>query len=447
MPGYAGSSWYFLRYMDPHNENEFASKEKINYWQNVDLYLGGSEHAVGHLLYSRLWHKFLHDLGYVPTEEPFKKLVNQGMIQGVSAWVYRLSGVNTTIGGPQIFVSYEIYRTLKPWLGKSIKALTFSNEDIPEEAKLYLEKLQTAIDNFGNGVFNTIDFTSRYVDVNIVDGNVLNENGLKSLPRLWTEKSIFVHDANGYITCEQAPEKMSKSKYNTFNPNDVIEKYGADAFRMFEMFLGPLDQSKPWDQQGIDGVSKFIRRFWRLFYDDQGTLKITGTRASSPLERTGGEDVLVTPAELKILHKTLKKISEDIERLQFNTCISQFMICLNELSELKCTKREILEPLLIALAPFAPFLTEELWQALGNSGSIHQATYPTIEEKYLVESSFNYPVSINGKVRAEIPLALDLDEASVKATVLSNDIISKWTNGTEPKKFIFVKGRIINVVV
>jgi leucyl-tRNA synthetase len=461
MPGYAGSSWYFLRYMDPHNENEFASKEKINYWQNVDLYLGGSEHAVGHLLYSRLWHKFLHDMGYVPTEEPFKKLVNQGMIQGVSAFTINVGVHPRMTIGPGNYIAINSLPMICISRNKYEQMVSEQYKDYKQEQAKYL--------NFYNGIirrYNQLDgkiwgnhyeldmenFTtvSIHVPISMVSASdELDKEAFKAWRKSWsgTNDIEFYTEDDGTYLCPRAVEKMSKSKYNVVNPDEVIEKYGADAFRMFEMFLGPLEQSKPWDQQGIDGVSKFIRRFWRLFYDDQGTLKITGTRASSPLERTGGEDVLVTSAELKILHKTLKKVAEDIERLQFNTCVSQFMICVNELYDLKCTKRAILEPLLIALAPFAPFLTEELWQALGNSGSIHQATYPAIEEKYLIESSFNYPVSINGKVRAEIPLALDLDEASVKAAVLSNDIISKWTNGSEPKKFIFVKGRIINVVV
>ena len=439
MPGYAGSSWYFLRYMDPHNDKEFASKDKLNYWQSVDLYLGGSEHAVGHLLYARLWHKFLYDMGYVPTDEPFKKLINQGMIQGVSAFVYRVDVLNRIVSSRnQIFVTKEI-------LDKLIDGRYDENE--------VLEIINKAAG--GNLISqeripNPLD--TRNIDLAIVPIHVLIdlvdlENNLDVAKfKSWRKEyeHAFVITENGTYKCGRAVEKMSKSKYNVVNPDDVIEKYGADCFRMFEMFLGPLDQSKPWDQQGIDGVGKFIRRFWRLFYDDKGNFRVTSALAPSPSERAGGE---VTPAEYKALHKTLKKIAEDIERLQFNTCVSQFMICLNELTDLKCTKREILEPLLIALAPFAPFLTEELWQALGNGGSIHQAKYPTIEEKYLVESSFNYPVSINGKVRAEIPLALDLDEAAVRAAVLSNETIQKWTNGSEPKKFIFVKGRIINVVV
>ena len=482
MPGYAGSSWYFLRYMDPHNDKEFASKDKLNYWQSVDLYLGGSEHAVGHLLYARLWHKFLHDMGYVPTDEPFKKLVNQGMIQGVSGFKYRLDSIyfKPPHAGDPLEVTPNIYLTKE--VADEISSNQLSNENkalidskifeatqifkqilndtpivIPRNIIIKNEEERKSIEQFHrqNREKSTLTFLydcqEWYIDISLLenDNSINIEEAKKN--KNFSKYDLFVTNKDNKCISGRAVEKMSKSKYNVVNPDDVIEKYGADCFRMFEMFLGPLDQSKPWDQQGIDGVSKFIRRFWRLFYDDKGNWRVTGLAVHSPLpdRGAGGEDVLAipTPAEYKTLHKTLKKIAEDIERLQFNTCISQFMICLNELYDLKCTKREILEPLLIALAPFAPFLTEELWQAFGNSGSIHQAKYPVIEEKYLVESSFNYPVSINGKVRVEIPLALDLDEATVKAAVLSNEIIQKWTNGNEPKKFIFVKGRIINVVV
>ena len=491
MPGYAGSSWYFLRYMDPHNDKEFASKDKLNYWQSVDLYLGGSEHAVGHLLYARLWHKFLYDIGYVPTDEPFKKLVNQGMILGVGSFIYygdieryaqelfekileqNFSRTDWDLGSLDLGIYYHVgdkgrviirsqrriaiqeEETKNHLAEDGFKLKIFFAEEIIEDPQSIIDKIRHLLNHQEFGFYSeriypaiyiavTKDSAERYrasklnrrrVDIKFVTDNVLNiDEYQKSLNGdANASKTIFLSNEDGDFICDSEVEKMSKSKYNVVNPDEVIEKYGADAFRMFEMFLGPLDQSKPWDQQGIDGVGKFIRRFWRLFYDDKGTWRVS---TEAP-----------TVAEFKALHKTIKKIAEDIERLQFNTCVSQFMICLNELNDLKCTKREILEPLLIALAPFAPFLTEELWLALGNSGSIHQAKYPAVEEKYLVESSFNYPVSINGKTRAEIALALDLDEAAVRAIVLTNETVQKWTNGAEPKKFIFVKGRIINVVV
>lgn len=385
MPGYAGSSWYYLRYMDPKNPNAFADKTKVDYWQNVDVYFGGSEHAVGHLLYSRFWHKVLFDLGYVPTDEPFKKLVNQGMITGQSAFIYEVDGKNT-------FVS----------IGKS----------------------ESYIAN-GEGL------TKRRVDTKFV-----NEKDELNVSALLQSRPEFVGyhfdaDNKGFIVLREV-EKMSKSKYNVVNPDDVIAQYGADCFRMFEMFLGPIEQSKPWDDKGISGVSNFLKKFWRLFYDDKGW-KVT--------------DEAATDAELKILHKTIKKIADDIERLNLNTCVSAFMIATNELTSLKCNKRAVLQPLLITLAPFAPFITEELWSKLGNTGSIHQAAYPVFEEKYLTESEFDYPVSINGKVRAQVKLGLDVSAEEAQAHILGLEAVLKWTNGAPLKKFVFVKGRIINVVV
>ena len=401
MPGYAGSSWYFLRYMDANNPEEFAAKDKLDYWQNVDLYVGGSEHAVGHLLYARMWHKFLFDLGYVGTDEPFKKLVNQGMIQGVSKFVYR------SANKPDVFVT-----------GSKL-----NGEDVTADA----------LNAAGVASFNELGTLSElHADVAMVEDGKLDIERFKAWrPEYASAK--FILESDGSYLCGSAVEKMSKSKYNVVNPDDVIGKFGADCFRMFEMFLGPIEQSKPWDDKGISGVYNFLRKFWRLFYSDNGDWKIT--------------DVEPTAAEYKILHKTLKKVAEDIERLSFNTCVSSFMIGVNELGALNCGKKKILGPLVIALAPFAPFITEELWHTLGNAGSVHQASFPTIEEKYLVESSFDYPVSINGKVRAQVEFPLDMAQEEVKAKVLELEAIRKWTNGAEPKKFIFVKGKIINVVV
>lgn len=496
MPGYAGSSWYFLRYIDPQNPDAFAAKEKIDYWQNVDLYLGGSEHAVGHLLYSRMWHKFLHDLGYVPTEEPFQKLVNQGMIQGVSRFVYQISTLNVDVQRWFLillkanFPNYDIVEeysitgngvtyyadalignkvairfldkgalTHDPTIdyhknmfnlskNNGVSILLFHSTDVVRDPFSYATSIANIL-AAKEPVFEITSITpevpllassglkdnylvfQKHVDISFVNEGVLDINRFKNW-RSDLKDAEFILEDQKYI-CDSAVEKMSKSKYNVVNPDDVIEKYGADCFRMFEMFLGPLDQSKPWDDQGIDGVAKFLRKFWRLFYDDKGASRVS--------------DETATDAEYKVLHKTLKKISEDIERLAFNTCVSQFMICTNELIELKCTKRAILEPLVITLAPFAPFISDELWAALGHSGSVHKATFPTVEEKYLVESSFSYPISINGKVRANLQFDLNMGEAEVKAAVLANDVVLKWTEGKEPKKFIFVKGRIVNVVI
>lgn len=380
MPGYAGSSWYFLRYMDPTNGEFFVGKDAVNYWQDVDLYVGGAEHAVGHLLYSRFWHKFFFDKGWAPTQEPYKKLVNQGMIQGRSNFVYRINGTSK-------FVSF--------------------------------------------GLKDSYETTALHVDVNIVDNDVLDTEAFRN----WFEEykdAEFVLEDGKYI-CGAEVEKMSKSKWNVVNPDDIIAKYGADTFRMYEMFLGPIEQSKPWITNGLDGVHKFLRKFWRLFYGEGG-LDIS--------------DEAPTKDELKVLHKTIKKIQEDIERLSFNTCISGFMIATNELTDLKCRKRAILKELVVLLAPFAPHIAEELWQnALGEAGTVVYAPFPVFNESYLVESNFNYPVSINGKVRVTIDFPLDYTQEQVQPEVLANEQVQRWLEGKEPKKFIFVKGRIINVVV
>jgi leucyl-tRNA synthetase len=428
MPGYAGSSWYFLRYMDAKNDQEFAAKEKIDYWQNVDIYFGGAEHAVGHLLYARFWNKFLYDLGYVPKDEPFQKLVNQGMIQGVSKFMYRLK---FSAADQRDFAHFENLPPL--YISYDIQKLYFDNFQAwyDKVTSFVHANFKTRIDQ--GGLYSGTGFgaTQLHVDIRFVEDNgKLNIEAFKNW-RPENADAVFITEGSDFL-CESAVEKMSKSKYNVVNPDDVIAKYGADCLRMFEMFLGPLEQSKPWDDKGISGVSNFLRRFWRMFYDEGKQKWNTET---------------ATPAELKILHKTLKKVTEDIERLSFNTAVSAFMICVNELNDLKCTKREILEPLVIALAPFAPFMTEELWNLLGNASSVHQQQFPAIEEKYLVESEFLYPVSINGKVRANISFALDLSEQNIKQAVLENETISKWTEGKEPKKFIFVKGKIINVVI
>lgn len=381
MPGYAGSSWYFLRYMDPKNPNEFASKEKLDYWQDVDLYVGGSEHAVGHLLYSRFWHKFLHDLGYVPTQEPYKRLVNQGMIQGMSKFVYRISGTNK-------YVSYNLR----------------------EEHEV----------------------TAIHVDVSMVDGDELNIQLFRNWRPEYADAEFMLED--GKYICGTEVEKMSKSKFNTVNPDEIIQKYGADVFRMYEMFLGPIELHKPWNTQGIDGVAKFMKKFWRLFFTDEGQAVMT--------------DDAPDKDELKILHKTIKKVQEDVERLSFNTCVSAFMICVNELTDKKCHKKAILKELTIIMSAFAPHTTEELWQnVLKQEGSIVHASFPQVNEEYLVESSFEYPVSINGKMRAKVELPNGIDQAAAQEQVLAMEVVQKWTEGKDIRRFIFVPGRIINIVV
>jgi len=380
MPGYAGSSWYFLRYMDPHNNETFAARKAMDYWNQVDVYIGGTEHAVGHLLYSRLWTKVLYDLGLISFEEPFKKLVNQGMIQGSSRFVYRVKDFNK-------FASINLK--------------------------------------------NDYETNPLHVDVNVVDGVELDIVAFKKSKPEYANAE-FVLEEGKYI-CGVETEKMSKSKYNTVNPNDLVDKYGADTFRMYEMFLGPVEQSKPWDTKGIEGVHRFLKKLWRLFYNEEKGKVWTSEKAID--------------SELKTLHKTIKKIEEDTERFSFNTAVSAFMVCVNELSELKCHKKQILEPLLILLTPYAPHIAEELYHALGNTGPVLDAAYPKLENKYLVESEKEYPISINGKMRTTITISLGATKEEVEQIVINNEIVQKWMDGKSPKKIIFVKNKMVNVVV
>lgn len=380
MPGWAGSSWYWFRYMDPKNDQEFASRDSIKYWKDVDLYIGGSEHATGHLLYSRFWCKALKDLGYVDSEEPFKKLINQGHIQGISKFAYRINGTNK-------FVSYNLRKQYET--------------------------------------------TPLHVDISFMEGETLDTEKLKGWRDDFKTAEFILEDGKFIVGSEI--EKMSKSKHNVVNPDNIVNEYGADTLRMYEMFLGPLEQSKPWNTQGIDGVFKFLRRFWNLFHDATGNLKIT--------------DAEPTNDELKILHKTLKKIQFDIENFSFNTSVSEFMICSNELSSMKSNKRAILEPLVIALAPFAPHIAEELWEKLGHTDTIFNAAFPKYDESYLIESSFNYPISINGKVRAQMSFALDMPKEDIEKVVMASEIVQKWSEGKPPKKVIIVPGKIVNVVL
>ncbi|WP_320914046.1 leucine--tRNA ligase [Butyricimonas paravirosa] len=379
MPGFAGSSAYFLRYMDPHNNKALVDHEICNYWKNVDLYLGGSEHATGHLIYARFWNMFLYDLGVACEEEPFKKLINQGMIQGRSNFVYRIQGTNT-------FVSV--------------------------------------------GLKDQYKTTEIHVDVNIVKNDVLDQDAFRAWMPEYANAEFILE--NGKYICGWAIEKMSKSMFNVVNPDTIIEEYGADTLRLYEMFLGPLEFSKPWDTQGIDGVYKFLRKFWRLFQV--------------------GEDFSVsdeTPSreELKVLHKTIKKVEYDIENFSFNTSIPAFMICTNELTALKCNKRAILEPLVIALAPFAPHMAEELWSLLGHTQSITKESFPKWEEKFLVEDAFEYPVSFNGKVRFKLSMPLTATNADIEAAVKAAPESTKWLEGKEIKKMIIVPKKIVNIVI
>jgi leucyl-tRNA synthetase len=418
MPGYAGSSWYFLRYMDPHNTDTFCGRSASDYWNQVDLYIGGTEHAVGHLLYSRMWTKFLFDLGLIGFDEPYKKLVNQGMIQGSSRFVYRIE-----INGSD---EMEALAKQKPiFISAGLK-----NKSFPE--------LQEGIKNIlkeswgtGSEKVEIISISNLHVDVSLVDGLELDMAAFISWRPEYALASFVLE--NGKYICGAEVEKMSKSKFNTVNPNELVENYGADTFRMYEMFLGPVEQSKPWDTKGIEGVHRFLRKLWRLFFDEMKG-KVWTTNAA-------------TDAEWKVLHKAIKKLDEDTDRFSFNTAVSASMITVNELGELKSHKKEILEKLLIILTPYAPHICEELWHELGNEGSILDATYPKFEEKFLAESAKLYPVAINGKTRTELNISLDANQQQVEEMVLADESVKKWLNGNSPKKVIYVRNKMINIVI
>ncbi|HJU46368.1 MAG TPA: class I tRNA ligase family protein [Chitinophagaceae bacterium] len=420
MPGYAGSSWYFLRYMDPHNDKAFCDRKVSDYWGQVDLYIGGTEHAVGHLLYSRMWTKALYDLGHIGFDEPFKKLVNQGMITGKSAlaniiwrsYPVNIDDLHTEIVDVPYIVPLNFPKTI---FGLPIKdRLPVDCITIESDGKYFITEENVKIIR---------EKYPKFRNLTIAKPIHLKEE-------ISSEGKPFDLDTINFtnkLELEILDEKMSKSKLNTFNPDDLVAKYGADTFRMYEMFLGPVEQSKPWDTKGIEGVHRFLKKLWRLF---------ANVGSATP-----------TAQELKVLHKAIKKIEDDTEHFSFNTAVSSFMICVNELTDLSCNKKEILEQLLILLTPYAPHISEELWSRLGNAGSILDAVYPKFEEKYLAESSKEYPVSVNGKVRTNITIALEAEQTEVEQIVLANEVIQKWMEGQPPKKVIFVKGRMINVVV
>jgi len=380
MPGFAGSSAYYLRYMDPKNDNEIFSKQAVEYWKNVDLYIGGAEHATGHLIYARFWNKFLYDIGLSVMDEPFQKLINQGMIQGRSNFAYRIKGSNT-------FVSY--------------------------------------------GLKDGYDTQTLHVDINIVNSDILDIEKFREWMPDYKNAEFILED--GKYRCGWEIEKMSKSLYNVQNPDDLILRYGADTLRMYEMFLGPLEQSKPWDTKGIEGVFRFLRKFWKLYVDEKDCLKLSNEEPNNE--------------ELKILHRTIKKVTEDIERFSFNTAVSSFMICINELSDLKCNKTDILKPLLILISPYAPHIAEELWERLGNKTSITYADYPTFKEEYLVENTVVYPISFNGKMRFQVEFSVNATNDEIEKAVLSHPDSQKWLMGKSPKKVIIVKNKIVNIVV
>ena len=381
MPGFAGSSAYYIRYMDPKNDQELVSKKANHYWENVDLYIGGTEHATGHLIYSRFWNKFLFDTGVVCRDEPFKKLINQGMIQGRSNFVYRVKNSKK-------FVSL--------------------------------------------GLKDKYDVTPLHVDVNIVNNDILNIDGFRKWNPEYSDAE-FILEEDGTYRCGYAIEKMSKSLYNVVNPDEIIEHYGADTLRLYEMFLGPLEQSKPWDTNGIEGVHKFLRKLWKLFFNEKNELDIS--------------DEKPTTVELKILHKTIKKIEDDIERLSLNTSVSAFMICVNELGAMKCNKRDILSQLVIIVSPFAPHIAEELWQIIGNKTSIVHVSFPEVKTELLSDDSIQYPISFNGKTRLKIDFPADYEKEDIEKELLKNEDVLKYLKGGTPKKIIVVKGRIVNIVV
>jgi len=398
MPGWAGSSWYWYRYMDPQNPDRFASETSVDYWQNVDLYIGGTEHATGHLLYSRFWNKFLKDRGYVPQDEPFKKLINQGMIQGRSNFVYRIKGTGVE-GVAPVFVSLN--------------------------------------------QINGQDVTPLHADVNLVDNDVLDIDAFKKSRPDLTEGAEFITEPDGKYIVGAEVEKMSKSKFNVVNPDDIVTKYGADVLRLYEMFLGPLEQAKPWNTNGIDGVYRFIRKFWRLFYKDSPA----GASSTSESEWIVTDET-PTPAELKVLHRTIQKAENDIETYSFNTSVSAFMVCVNELTSLNCHKRGILQELVLLLSPYAPHVAEELWAKMGNEpGTVSYAPFPVFNPNYLVEDSFEYPIQINGKVRTTLSFPVDQAPKEIESAVLADDVVQKWLEGKTPKKVVVVPKRIVNVVI
>ncbi|GHT01161.1 hypothetical protein AGMMS49525_01160 [Bacteroidia bacterium] len=389
MPGFAGSSAYYLRYEDPNNDQELVGKAANDYWRNVDLYIGGTEHATGHLIYSRFWNKFLYDLGVVAEDEPFKKLINQGMIQGRSNFVYRikapLNSGSEEISNP-VFVSH--------------------------------------------GLKDKYDVTPIHVDVNIVSNDVLDIEKFKNwLPEY--KNAEFILENNEY-KCGWAVEKMSKSMFNVVNPDDIVEKFGADTLRLYEMFLGPLEQSKPWDTNGIDGVSRFLRKLWNLFFEG---------------DKFVVSDEQPTADELKSIHKLIKKVGQDIENFSFNTSVAAFMICVNELTALKCNKRAVLSDLVVTLAPFAPHISEELWHQLGNTTTVCDARFPDFNEEYLKESAVKYTISFNGKARFTLDFPIDTPPAEVEKAVLANEQSQKWLESKTPKKVIVVLNKIVNVVI
>ncbi|MBO2543217.1 leucine--tRNA ligase [Salegentibacter sp. BDJ18] len=449
MPGWAGSSWYLFRYMDAGNTEEFVSEEAQNYWENVDLYIGGSEHATGHLLYSRFWTKFLRDRGYLSVEEPFKKLINQGMILGQSAFTHRINegfyDFDEKLEEEKLNYQIAVFDDLFEYFFKnriisfdlienriSYNSITGDIYKLPETINNVSADLENEFKKVGFDI-NKIKFTINKIHAPVEFVNLQDELDVEQFQEWQSNddnKPPFV-DSNGVVKVSREVEKMSKSKYNVVNPDDICEDYGADTLRMYEMFLGPLEQAKPWNTAGITGVHNFLKKLWKLYHNGE-QFEVSEEKASAD--------------SLKSLHKTIKKVTEDIEEFSFNTSVSTFMICVNELSAQKCNSREVLEPLVILLAPYAPHISEELWNKLGNSESVVTAEYPIFEEKYLVESTKNYPVSFNGKMRFTMELPLDMPKDEIEKTVMADERTQKQLDGRTPKKIIVIPGKIVNIV-
>ena len=427
MPGWAGSSWYFLRYMDSTNDSVFADKKLTDYWKQIDLYIGGSEHATGHLLYVRFWTKILFDLGLIDIEEPAKKLINQGMIQGRSNFIYWLSPIISSSSDinqsnlSRIFISKSIANLIEK---KDVTIIDFTKKIISQKIKKEFPKLQD---------FNIekISVLKSHVDVNIVTNDILNIDAFKEWRTEYADAD-FIKEESGDFICDHEVEKMSKSKWNVVSPDDICDKFGADTLRLYEMFLGPIEQSKPWNTNGISGVSGFLKKLWRLFFQNSEIFV---------------SDDNPSKGELRTLHKTIKKITEDIERFSFNTSVSNFMICVNELTEVKCNKRAILEPLLILISPYAPHISEELWNIIGHKESISLEKFPICQEEFLINDSFNYPISFNGKMRLNIELPANLTIEEIEKEVMNRADVKKYLEDKAPKKIIIVPNKIVNIVI
>ena len=427
MPGWAGSSWYFLRYMDSTNNSVFANKKLTDYWKQIDLYIGGSEHATGHLLYVRFWTKILFDLGLIDIEEPAKKLINQGMIQGRSNFIYWLSPIISSSSDinlsnlSRIFISKSITNLIEK---KDGTIIDFTKKIISQKIKKEFPKLQEF-------KIEKISVLKSHVDVNIVTNDILNIDAFKEW-RTEYANADFIKEENGDFICDHEVEKMSKSKWNVVSPDDICDKFGADTLRLYEMFLGPIEQSKPWNTNGISGVSGFLKKLWRLFFQNSEIFV---------------SDDNPSKGELRTLHKTIKKITEDIERFSFNTSVSNFMICVNELTEVKCNKRVILEPLLILISPYAPHISEELWNRIGHKESISLEKFPICQEEFLINDSFNYPISFNGKMRLNIELPANLTIEEIEKEVMNRADVKKYLEDKAPKKIIIVPNKIVNIVI